>query len=348
MSVAATCTRCRDVCPTGAIDLDGMRTSVRVQLDHCIDCGLCTAECPNDAFEGPFDLQDVLPRLSGDVVCGQDGLPCIGALSTEDLIGMALRGQALRLIDGACPSRDPGHARAEARVLEARRFLEALGFDTSLSFVPAPDLPPAHADVEPMAEPSEEETPPNGRRSFLTSVLPSIETSATPMLQAPDRLDRTRMQKPTARRLRLLDAWPPSAQVKTQVKTKTLPISAIGFFSSKDLDADRCTACSICLNVCPTGALSGTRGLKEIHFETSRCTKCHLCHDVCEPDAIRLANEVSIGDFLDFSPHLLARISMAQCSECGARYKRDLGREGMCPRCSELEAEARELSGFDP
>jgi len=41
------CASCVDVCPAGAITIEG---TAKVNLDECVDCGACVDACPNNAI----------------------------------------------------------------------------------------------------------------------------------------------------------------------------------------------------------------------------------------------------------------------------------------------------------
>lgn len=341
LSRSATCTVCRDACPVRAVGLEGIRGSVTVALDRCTGCGLCSAACPTDAFTAPFALGEVLAGSDGQLACGQGGLPCIGALSAEDLIALATRVKVVALHDGPCASREPGHHAAAARAAEAQAFLDAVGIKATVSFAPAEVLPPA-ADRRPeAAEPAKAPEVSAERRRMLRMLVPTLKQGPKEVLQQPDRLDRARMQQLPERRRRLLAALPPGVEAREA----TVPTATLGFVSSKQVDEHACTACTVCFSVCPTGALQAPRSLKELRFDTSRCTRCGLCHDVCEPDALRLAPETSLEDFLEFTPRVLARLPVTRCGECGLPYNRAEGSAGLCPRCWAMEEEAMDLSG---
>ena len=48
---------------------------------------------------------------------------------------------------------------------------------------------------------------------------------------------------------------------------------------------EKCTGCQRCVNVCPTGAITGPRA--EVHnLDPSKCIKCRACYEICRFDAI--------------------------------------------------------------
>jgi len=51
------------------------------------------------------------------------------------------------------------------------------------------------------------------------------------------------------------------------------------------IDAERCTGCSACVNVCPVGAIALMDNRARVDEET--CTGCGACLDVCPQQAIQ-------------------------------------------------------------
>jgi NADH:ubiquinone oxidoreductase subunit F (NADH-binding)/NAD-dependent dihydropyrimidine dehydrogenase PreA subunit len=48
---------------------------------------------------------------------------------------------------------------------------------------------------------------------------------------------------------------------------------------------DKCTGCQRCVQVCPTGAISGPRS-EPHNLDESKCIKCRSCYEICRFDAI--------------------------------------------------------------
>jgi len=338
-STSAQCRRCVDACPTAAVTLDGPKGSVAVALAACIDCGLCHAACPTEAFRAPFDVAAFVTAPRTAVTCG-DGLPCVGALAAEDLVVLALANGALALTPKPdCAAAATGHGAASQRADEANGLLEALGATARVTV----EAPPAPA-APPPAPPKADQPSSPDRRAFFRSLVGGAKAPPQPLRLdvAALKAQLLRLQRLPERRERLLEAL--SARTG-QVERPTLPEAGVGFSSDKRVDVETCTACNLCVTVCPTGALTTSRQRDELRFAASKCVKCRACHDVCQPRAITLAPAFDVAAFTGGAARLLASLPVLTCGECGAFFKAAPG-EVRCANCRDLDDEARELTGL--
>lgn len=352
-AAAASCEACVAACPTRAVALDDARRAVTVVLEQCVDCGLCQAACPTEALRTSFDVASYVsaPAPEAPVLTCGGRLPCLAALAAEDLAVLALRrgGVALCLDDCAgCALAHAALPAIAAHAEQARALLVALGAEADVRSTHAPSPGARTTAGDRPASPS--------RRGFLRGLLPTgmFQRSSAPAEDARVRariafdaaaldVQRLRARPLTERRQRLVGALRDAG-----LTGPAAPLTAaqVGFCSQKELDARSCTACMLCVNVCPTGALSSSKRHDELRFAASACVKCGLCHDVCEPDALGLAPTFDVAALADDRPRALARLPIARCGDCGATFKSEHG-EPLCPRCRDLEAEARELAGVD-
>lgn len=333
-SVAASCRACVDACPTGAISLGGPRHAVMVALDDCVECGACQGACPMDAFHGVVDVAALVAARPREIACGQAGLPCVGALSSEELLTMALSSGRLVVTARDCAAGAASHERARLNLERARVFARAFGaVDVVLQW---------RDEAGSSAPPVRRRPSVPARRQFLGLLVPKVAIEPR-QLTSPERLDvaAIRAVGPTARRQRLLAELPPSPRPSVE----SLPAESVACSSMKRIDAASCTACLLCVTACPTGALSTPRLHQEILFDPRRCVKCNLCEDGCEPHALTSKPEVSLTDFVDGESKVLVRFQVSQCGECGATFQAQGPDEGSCPSCRAQHAEARALWG---
>lgn len=69
------------------------------------------------------------------------------------------------------------------------------------------------------------------------------------------------------------------------VKEKRCPASVCRELFEYQIIPEKCTGCHLCVSVCPTDAISGSK--KELHsIDTSKCIKCRACYETCRFDAI--------------------------------------------------------------
>lgn len=332
-SRAATCSACVGACPTGAIGLSEAG-AVSIDLGRCVSCALCQAACPTEALRAPFDVAAFVARAGAALRCGEDGLPCVGALAAEDLVVLARRhGGVLLQEDPGCAAA-AGHERAALQAAEANALLRAVGEAAAVRRA-GPQAGPAS-----LAKPAGSGAGGLARRELLRRLVPGLDGPRGRIDLDPARLDARRMRAPgavPARRQRLLAGLEGSAPVWGEIAD-----GEIGFASSKELDPAACTACRLCVNTCPTGAMSASALWQELRFDASRCVRCGLCHDVCAPRALVRGARLDVAQLLVPRQRVLGRLRIGACGECGALFKRE-GDEALCPRCQDLDDEARAL-----
>jgi ferredoxin len=98
----------------------------------------------------------------------------------------------------------------------------------------------------------------------------------------------------------------------------------------KEIDANKCTFCTVCVSVCPNGALKiEDKGV--ISFNNLNCTGCKLCINSCKYSALRESN---------VNREVLIRIEPKRCQYCGSLY---YGKGDKCQKCEREDKELKEL-----
>lgn len=286
------CTRCLDLCPTGAITPNG--NAITIDPAVCGGCGFCATACPTGAASYALPSAAALMRrlrtmlqayhkaggingiiLFHDTDHGEalidalarfgDGLPahvlpvCVNEVTQvgpEAIAALfAHGGVGVALLTRAKPKHDILGLRQVADMSET--IIAALGFGKGLVRIIETDDP-------------------DQLRAMLDAMPVGIA-----------------IQKPAtfvargAKRGLLETAFRELHRVApTPVETVPLPRGAP--FGNVKLDVGRCTLCLACVTACPTGALSDNPERAMLRFTENLCVQCGLCEATCPEDAITL------------------------------------------------------------
>jgi ferredoxin len=286
------CTRCLDLCPTGAITPNG--NAITIDPAVCGGCGFCTTACPTGAASYALPSAAALMRrlrtmlqayhkaggingiiLFHDTDHGEalidalarfgDGLPahvlpvCVNEVTQvgpETIAALFAHGGAgVALLTRAKPKHDILGLRQVADMSET--IIAALGFGKGLVRIIETDDP-------------------DQLRAMLDA-LPigiAIQKPATFIARG-------------AKRGLLETAFRELHRVApTPVETVPLPRGAP--FGNVKLDLESCTLCLACVTACPTGALSDNPERAMLRFTENLCVQCGLCEATCPEDAITL------------------------------------------------------------
>ncbi|MDJ0638767.1 MAG: 4Fe-4S binding protein [Paracoccaceae bacterium] len=303
------CTRCLDLCPTGAITPAGEHVTIDPMI--CAGCGACSAACPSGAVTydaPPVDLTmlrvqtlakayleagGTAPRLLVHDAHGAEmirlaarhgrGLPsdviplemsAIGAFGHAEAIAALAAGFAhLTLLPG------PGADRA---ALDAQTTLaQAIGGADRIAILDTPD-PDAMSDALYDANaPAPVETPvrPMGTRRQIT------RQAARALHPEKDALD-------------LPDGAPYGAVL---------------------VDTEACTLCLSCVSLCPSGALGDNPDKPQLRFQEDACLQCGHCANICPEDAITYAPRLNLTEAA-LSQEVLNEEEPFACVECGSLF----------------------------
>lgn len=286
------CTRCLELCPTGAITPNGDHVAISAEI--CAGCGACAAVCPTGAVTYALPPTDALLRklrtlLTSYAAAGgrdavvllhdaEHGEPLIDALArfgeglpanvlplrVNEITQLGLETYAAALAFGAAAVRVLGRAKPKHDLSGLTRNLDyvntlgaALGFGEGRAGVIETDDPDQLALA-------------------LARIGPGHVTPS------PARFRPMGEGRPLLRQaVSELHAAAPS------------PVAAIAMperapFGTIHVDAEGCTLCLACVSACPVQALSDDPGRPTLAFQEDLCVQCGLCAATCPEKVITL------------------------------------------------------------
>lgn len=306
------CTRCRDICPPQAIQLQA--DIPQLDAATCTGCMACTATCPVSAVShetvdpraivreahaltqrGSSRLYAICSAVSDDRADLR--VPCHGLWDALLLAAIAAEGIRDIHIVGtdqctSCPVRHGADI-----FTQTKRDYDTLNMALEMRLEIHHDAPPA-----PKPEPYEEETPDlrePSRRAFFRNLVPAI---AQGVAMSAAQVGQAARQELAEERQETSDDTLP---VRHQLFVKALPRLKPVFTPIPDLPSlpigaiqasDACTACGTCVEVCPTQALAlnpfGANTVLE--FRPDACIGCKHCVTACPEHAIEALPGISL------------------------------------------------------
>ena len=317
------CTRCIDVCPTGAITPDG--DSVAIDPAICAGCGGCGAVCPTGAasyaLPAPDTAMQRLRALLGAyhaaggkapvllVHDGEHGADMLHALAhhgdglparvlpfqVNETTQLGLEWLAAAFAYGAAGVRiltrdKPLHDEtALITTLElSSHLLTGLGFGGDAVHQIATDDPDALAAA--------------------LWALPAGTTVTTPAGFLPVGGKR-QVQRLALRELHAVAPAP----------TPTIPLPAGAPMGRVIVETAGCTLCHACVSACPADALSANPDRPELRFAEDLCIQCGLCARTCPEKVISLEPRIDFAA-IDAGPVVLKQEDPHACERCGKLF----------------------------
>lgn len=326
----ASCRRCAEACPTGAIRVEG--NDLAVAPEHCVGCGTCATVCPTAALESKKPDDKELLRAAVAAMQANDGAAVImdAAMQAvaegkydpakvvvvkslgrvdESLIAVLAAGGATSIVLVAGPVEDASAASDRTAQLvcdTAALLLETWGSDVSVKLTSK--LPRSVRRTEP----AEFDT---GRRGFFSSVRDEARAAAAITAEhvVREKLGAEEPEEPKFAKV-AEDGTLPHFLPERRGRL-LLALSNLGspedvmiltrLFGHVIIDGEKCTSCQMCATFCPIEAIrkfgdaataAETGKPFGIDHYTGRCVQCHCCEDICPTGALTLSTDVFATD----------------------------------------------------
>lgn len=311
------CTRCLDLCPTGAITPDGDTVSIDPHI--CAGCSACHAACPSGAATS-------------------DEMPVAHLFARLRALA-----EAYRSAGGAAPRllvHDPEHGQTIIRL--AARHGRGLPGDVIPLAVPALALF-GHAEqlaalalgfvaIDLLAGP-------HADREAIAAQIALAEAITAGTGAGAGRLHLIEPADPDALSDMLYDTAPPPLAVEPilplggrrevvrlaaqalagEAPAAPLPLPAGAPYGAVVVDTDACTLCMSCAGLCPPGALGDNPEKPELSFRETACLQCGLCATICPENAIRLVPQLDLSDAA-LGARILHQEEPFACISCGKLF----------------------------
>ncbi|MEM9796555.1 MAG: 4Fe-4S binding protein [Pseudomonadota bacterium] len=303
------CTRCLDLCPTGAITPNGDHVTVDPLV--CAGCGACSAACPSGAIA--LDAPPVDATMRRIQTLAQTYLTAGGTaprlLVTDEhgteMVALAARfgrGLPADVIPIEVPALNGiGHAEAVAAL--------AAGF-AQVIWLPGPKTDRTALETQLALT-----------RALASSDAARLLDTTDPDAMADDLYGET-APDPVVNPVRPMGT---RRQIARQAATalhadaETLPLPDGAPYGAVLVDRDACTLCLSCVSLCPSGALGDNPDLPQLRFQEDACLQCGLCANVCPEDAISFAPRMNLTPTA-FEQVVLNEEEPFACIECGALF----------------------------
>jgi ferredoxin len=328
------CTKCLDVCSTGAIRADGDHVTVESHL--CAGCGGCATVCPSGAMTYAYPavpelgarLKTMLATyreaggknaclLIHDVDAGRNAVRAIGRNAGFGVRGLGKKGAGRGL---------------PARVIPFECFhTAAIGIDLLFGAICY-----GASQVRVLMTGRESSAYAAALReqmSFAAAILRGLgyEGAHFGVLEA-ENLEQALWELAPAQEVTKPATFNLSAEKRTSLdfafdflfkacksKIQQIGLPAGAPFGALTVNKETCTLCKACIGACPEGALLDSPDAPLLRFIERNCVQCGLCEKTCPEGAIALVARLSFDEKAK-QPVTLNEAEPFNCVRCGKPF----------------------------
>jgi ferredoxin len=317
------CTRCLDLCPTGAIAPAGDHVAIDTHI--CAGCGQCAAVCPTGAASYALPPADALMRRLRALLTAyrEAGGTQPVVLIHDDAHGVPLIDALARFGDGLPANVLPLAVNEVTQVgLEAIAAAFAYGASAMRLLLRAK---PRH-DITGLTRTLALAEPILAGLGFGTGRVATIETDD------PDSLGETLRaitpQEPAPRPASFSAVGPKRDVMRLALRelqrAAPAPVDIVALpegapFGAVEIKVEGCTLCLACVSACPTGALLDDPERPMLRFAEDACVQCGLCKATCPEKVITLHPQLDFRS-ATASARVLKQEEPFHCIRCGKPF----------------------------
>jgi ferredoxin len=343
----SSCQKCQEICPEKVISLNPGPTI----KNGCTDCGLCQNVCPTEVFRHEFHtdrylLNQARALLAKDryqpldekkrffVHCQRAqkqnnnslGLPCLGRITANIILGVALAGFDEAVLSKGICSRCryfQGEKLLADSMVVSRVLLQSTGLDRFTISI---------------GEKEKKKEAALSRRDIFTKISNNVKNKAASFAYHREKaIRKTLAGNLESKEDKCLS--PARELLRILLKQKVWKISPIVKYNSGfpwgriKIEEKNCSACGICIALCPTRAI--TKKLENeyqlLYFNSSLCINCSLCKTACPEHAIDFEDDFALADIIAVEATVVAAIQLKACIICGELIT--VQKSTLCPTC---------------
>src|SRR6478752_7399004 len=341
------CTRCLDLCPTGAITPAGDHVVIDAHI--CAGCGQCAAVCPTGAAAYALPPADALLRKLRALLTAyrnaEGAQPAI-VLVHDEAHGAPLIDALARFGDGLPANVLPITVNEVTQVgLEAIAAAFAYGAAAVRLLLRAK---PRH-DVTGFTRTLALAEPILAGLGFGSARVATIETDDPDALA--DALRAIEKRKGTPRPATFLPVGGKRDLMRLALRelqrAAPAPVDVVALpagapFGKIELNVEGCTLCLACVSACPTGALGDNPERPMLRFAEDACVQCGLCKATCPEKVITLRPQ------LDFRAATARARVLAKLEGKHWMFQNSAQRLDVIKMCEDCRVVAITEQQFDP